>query len=84
MHRTVPTLIMGWDEDGNIGKPHGSNESIPVLAIFRGDGTLAHLHTGYDESELDDILVEINALVAAQSTANTRTSQTGTPVTPPQ
>jgi thiol-disulfide isomerase/thioredoxin len=63
MHRILPSLIVSWDQDGHVGKPYGSNESIPVLAIFGRDGTLAHLHVGYDESELNGILAEINTLV---------------------
>lgn len=75
MHRILPSLVMTWDEDGSTGKPYGSNESIPVMVMFRPDGSIAHLHVGYDESSLDEILGEINALVAqaagapAQATA---------------
>lgn len=64
MHRILPSLLMSWDEDGVAGKPYGSDDGIPVMAIFNRDGTLAHLHVGYDESELNGILGEINALVA--------------------
>lgn len=64
MHRLLPSLLMSWDEDGSVGRPYGSDDGIPVMAIFHPDGTLADLHVGYDESDLDGILSEINGLLA--------------------
>lgn len=64
MHRLLPSLLMSWDEDGSVGRPYGSDDGIPVMAIFHPDGTLADLHVGYDESDLDGILGEINTLLA--------------------
>jgi hypothetical protein len=42
--------------------------------MFRPDGTIAHLHVGYDESALDGILGEINALVAQAAAASAQAS----------
>ena len=64
MHRILPSLLMSRDGDGDVGRPYGSDDGIPVMAIFRPDGTLADLHVGYDESDLDGILAEINGLIA--------------------
>ncbi|HEU4670495.1 MAG TPA: TlpA disulfide reductase family protein [Dyella sp.] len=64
MHRILPSLLMSWDEDGDVGRPYGSDDGIPVMAIFHPDGTLADLHVGYDESDLEGILAEINGLLA--------------------
>ncbi|AND71243.1 hypothetical protein ATSB10_37890 [Dyella thiooxydans] len=64
MHRILPTLLMSRDGDGRVGRPYGSDDGIPVMAIFHPDGTLANLHVGYDESDLDGILAEINGLLA--------------------
>lgn len=64
MHRILPSLLMSRDGDGSVGRPYGSDNGIPVMAIFHPDGTLADLHVGYDESDLDGILSEINGLLA--------------------
>ena len=69
MHRILPDLLMSRDADGSVGKPYGSDKGIPVMAMFQRDGTLVHLHVGYDESELNDILAEINALVTTPSSS---------------
>jgi thiol-disulfide isomerase/thioredoxin len=74
MHRILPSLVMSWDEHGSVGKPYGSNEGIPVMVMFTPDGTIAHLHVGYDESSLNEILAEINALVAQAAAAAPRTA----------
>lgn len=71
MHHLVPSLLMSWDRDGSVGKPYGSNDLIPVMVLFRPDGTIAQLHTGYDEKDLQGILAEINALVAQATAAPT-------------
>ncbi|HEX5305343.1 MAG TPA: TlpA disulfide reductase family protein [Dyella sp.] len=60
----LPSLIVAWDRNGRIGRPYGTHDGIPVLALFHRDGTLAQLHAGYDESALDGIVAQINELLA--------------------
>jgi thiol-disulfide isomerase/thioredoxin len=43
MHRLLPSLLMSRDGDGSVGRPYGSDDGIPVMAIFHPDGTLADL-----------------------------------------
>lgn len=64
LHGKLPSLIVAWDPNGGIGRPYGTREGIPVLALLHRDGTLAHLHAGYDESALDGIVAQINELLA--------------------
>ena len=33
------------------------------MVMLHGDGTVAYVHIGYDESELDTLLKEINELL---------------------
>ncbi|HET6431016.1 TlpA disulfide reductase family protein [Dyella sp.] len=70
LHGRLPSLIVAWDRDGRIGRPYGTHEGIPVLALFHRDGTLAQLHAGYDERALDGIVAEINALLTEAATAS--------------
>ncbi|MFK2903995.1 TlpA family protein disulfide reductase [Dyella ginsengisoli] len=79
MHRILPDLLMSRDGDGSVGRPYGSDDGIPVMAMFQRDGTLVHLHVGYDESDLDGILAEINALVAQQPAAPGATQAPASP-----
>lgn len=64
LHGKLPSLIVAWDPNGQIGRPYGTHEGIPVLAMFHRDGTLAQLHAGYDERALDGIVEQINELLA--------------------
>lgn len=60
-------LLMSWDRDGSIGKPFGTNKGIPVMVMLHRDGTVADVHVGYSEAMLDDLLAEINTLMAEPS-----------------
>ena len=63
----LPGLLMSWDRDGSIGKPFGTNKGIPVMVMLHRDGTVADVHVGYSEAMLDDLLAEINTLMAEPS-----------------
>lgn len=64
LHGKLPSLMVSWDANGDIGRPYGTHEGIPVMALFHRDGRLAQLHAGYDESALDGIVAQINELLA--------------------
>ncbi len=63
LRKRLPGLLISWDRDGAIGKPYGSNKGIPVMVMLHRDGTVAHIHVGYGEDMLDDLVAEINALL---------------------
>lgn len=63
LHRQAPSVLATWDRHGEIGKPYGTAEGIPVMVMLRRDGTVAHIHAGYGEDMLDTLLAEINALL---------------------
>ncbi|MEP6899867.1 MAG: TlpA disulfide reductase family protein [Rhodanobacter sp.] len=60
----LPGLLLGWDRDGRIGEPYGTDKGIPVMVMLHRDGTVAQVHVGYGEDMLDGLVVEINALLA--------------------
>jgi len=62
--RRLPDLLLSWDRDGKVGEPYGANKMIPVMVMLHRDGTVAHIHAGYDESMLDTLVAEINELLA--------------------
>ena len=61
--RRLPGLLLSWDRDGTIGEPYGANKFIPVMVMLHRDGTVAHIHAGYDEDMLDTLVAEINELL---------------------
>lgn len=73
----LPGLLMTWDRDGSIGKPFDTNKGIPVMVMLHRDGTVADIHVGYGEDMLDDLLAEINTLMAEPSVASDASSASG-------
>lgn len=63
LKKRLPGLLITWDRTGAIGKPYGSDKGIPVMVMLHRDGTVAHVHVGYGEDMLDDLVAEINALL---------------------
>lgn len=64
----LPGLLMSWDRDGSIGRPFGTDGGIPVMVMLHRDGTVAEVHAGYSEDELDSLLARISKLMAEPST----------------
>ena len=62
IRRKLPSLLITWDRDGDIGKPYGV-KGIPVMVMLHRDGTVAHVHIGYGEDMLDTLVAEINGLL---------------------
>lgn len=60
----LPGLLLSWDRYGRIGEPYGVNSGIPVMVMLHRDGTVAHVHVGYGEDMLDNLVAEINALLS--------------------
>lgn len=60
----LPPLLISWDRKGDAGKPYGANKTIPVMVLLHRDGTVADVHVGYDDATLDQVVVEINSLMA--------------------
>jgi thiol-disulfide isomerase/thioredoxin len=69
LHSRLPNLLVTWDRHGKIGRPYGSDKGIPVMVMLHRDGKVAYLHVGYDKSELDTLLREINGLLNEPATA---------------
>lgn len=63
IRKRLPNLVLSWDRDGRIGEPYGAGKVIPVMVMLHKDGTVAHIHAGYGESMLDDLLSEIAELL---------------------
>jgi len=60
----LPSLLITRDVNGSIGKPYGVSGSIPVMVMLHRDGTVAYVHVGYDQDELDELITEINRLLS--------------------
>jgi thiol-disulfide isomerase/thioredoxin len=56
-------LILTDDSDNSISKTYGVN-GIPHMVMIGRDGRIAQVYRGYDESMLDDIVKDINGLLA--------------------
>ncbi|HEY0198807.1 MAG TPA: TlpA disulfide reductase family protein [Rhodanobacter sp.] len=69
LHPRLPALLLTWDRDGRIGDPYGASKGIPVMVMLHRDGTVAHVHVGYGENMLDELVAEINALLAEPAPA---------------
>jgi thiol-disulfide isomerase/thioredoxin len=67
--KRLPSLLVTWDRTGAIGKPYGANKGIPVMVMLHRDGTVAHVHVGYDEDMLDTLVAEINSLLTEPAPA---------------
>jgi peroxiredoxin len=65
----LPGLLLTWDRDGKIGEPYGASKGIPVMVMLHRNGTVAHVHVGYGEDMLDDLVAEINGLLAEPAPA---------------
>jgi thiol-disulfide isomerase/thioredoxin len=65
----LPGLQMTWDRDGALGKPHGSDKSIPVMVMLHRDGRVAQVPVGHGEDLLDSLVAEINALLVEPAPA---------------
>ncbi|MFA6231184.1 MAG: TlpA disulfide reductase family protein [Rhodanobacter sp.] len=63
LNQRMPTLLITSDLHGNIGKPYGADKFLPVMVMLHRDGTIADIHRGYDEKDLDGLLAEITALL---------------------
>ena len=59
----LPDLLLTWDRDGAIHKSFVAGDGIPVMVLLHRDGSVAQVHVGYDESDLDGIVSEINTLL---------------------
>lgn len=59
----LPGLLMTWDRTGALGKSFGVGSELPAMIILHRDGTIADVRIGYDKSELDPIVAEINRLM---------------------
>lgn len=64
LKRRMPELLITWDQHGNIGKPYGADKKIPVMVLLHRDGSIADIRVGYDAKELDELIAEINTLMA--------------------
>ncbi|MGH8211739.1 MAG: TlpA family protein disulfide reductase [Rhodanobacteraceae bacterium] len=65
----LPDLLLTWDRYGRIRKSFVTGDGIPVMVLLHRDGSVAQVRVGYDESDLDDIVSEINALLNEPVTA---------------
>jgi thiol-disulfide isomerase/thioredoxin len=65
----LPGLLITWDRTGALAKSFGVGEALPAMVLLHRDGTIADTHIGYDESELDSLVAEINTLVAEPAAA---------------
>lgn len=59
----LPSLLLTWDAQGAIRHAYVKGDAIPVMVMLHKDGTVAHVHVGYDEDDPDAFLAEINALL---------------------
>ncbi|MGH8216707.1 MAG: TlpA family protein disulfide reductase [Rhodanobacteraceae bacterium] len=59
----LPGLLLTWDRTGALAKSFGLDGALPAMIMLHRDGTVAHVHVGYDESMLDTLVAEINALL---------------------
>jgi thiol-disulfide isomerase/thioredoxin len=63
LRKRLPDLLISWDREGKVGAPYGTSGGIPVMVMLHRDGTVAHIHVGYGEDMLDDLIAEINTLL---------------------
>lgn len=58
----LPGILLTRDPNGDIGKPYGVS-GIPVMVMLHRNGTVAYVHVGYDKSDLDSLIKEVNVLL---------------------
>lgn len=68
LRKSMAELQVTWDRHGEVGKPYGVSH-LPVMVMLHRDGTIAHVHVGYDADMLDTLVGEINALLTEQPAA---------------
>ncbi len=59
----LPGLLLTWDRTGAINESFGFHGSLPTMIMLNRDGRIADEYVGYDKSELDSIVAEINKLL---------------------
>jgi thiol-disulfide isomerase/thioredoxin len=59
----LPGLLLTWDRTGAIDKSFGFHGSLPTMIMVSRDGRIADEYVGYDKTELDSIVAEINKLL---------------------
>ncbi|WP_225561578.1 TlpA disulfide reductase family protein [Rhodanobacter sp. DHB23] len=64
LNRRMPGLLITWDEHGSIGEPYGASRMLPVMVLLHKNGSIADIRVGYGESDLDELVAEINTLMA--------------------
>ncbi len=70
--------------DNRISKPYDVN-GLPYMVMIGRDGRIAHIHVGYGEDMLDDILGEIQDLLDTPAPSAAATpAASSTTATPPQ
>lgn len=57
-------LTFGHDPRGTLSQAFGV-KGIPHMLMIDRDGTVAHIHIGYNESQLPRLVDELNALLAS-------------------
>jgi hypothetical protein len=62
LEEKTPNLILTFDP-GPIAKAYGAN-AIPETLLIDREGKVAYIHIGYSDDMLDDIVSEINSLLA--------------------
>lgn len=61
-------LLYTFDRNNRVSRAYNI-EHLPRLMMLDREGRIAHLHIGYDESFLDQMIDQINALLAAEGPA---------------
>lgn len=61
-------LLYTFDRNNRVSRAYNIRH-LPRLMMLDREGRIAHLHTGYDESFLDQMIDQINSLLAAESRA---------------
>ncbi len=64
LRRRMPGLSITRDPHGSIGEPYGTNNMLPIMALPHRNGAIAYIRAGCDEKDLDDLLAELNTLMA--------------------
>lgn len=59
----LPGLLLTWDRNGSLAQAFGLGAGLPAMVILHRNGTIADIEVGYDKSELDPLVKEINQLM---------------------
>ena len=57
-------ITLTHDKKGRISKKYNVN-SLPHMFIINKQGEIAHIHIGYSEAKLPQLIAELNGLIAA-------------------